>query len=153
MSKLPGSPCLNCLRYDQRRPSVRGGRYCWRCGDFRRRTGALPNGEQLEQQRRHPGPRPISIEERILRAVTVDEATGCWLWQGSTLKGGYAAIAVGSLTDGARRTRLAHRIAYEQFVGPIPEGLTLDHLCRVTPVTQAENNRRGIEARKALAAA
>jgi hypothetical protein len=45
----------------------------------------------------------------------------------------------------------AHRVAYIETTGPIPDGLHLDHLCRVTscvnpahlePVTQAENNRR-----------
>jgi hypothetical protein len=46
----------------------------------------------------------------------------------------------------------AHRYAYEQLVGPIPEGLVLDHLCRnrlcinplhLEPVTIGENIRRG----------
>ena len=50
----------------------------------------------------------------------------------------------------------AHRFAYEMLVGPIPEGLDLDHLCRVRhcvnpnhlePVTRSENLRRGIRPR------
>lgn len=48
---------------------------------------------------------------------------------------------------------MAHRMAYEELVGPIADGLQIDHLCRVRccvnpahlePVTQAENIRRGV---------
>jgi len=54
--------------------------------------------------------------------------------------------------DGRRRYVRAHRYSYEAFVGPIPEGLTLDHLCRVRncvnpehlePVSLKENLLRG----------
>jgi hypothetical protein len=54
--------------------------------------------------------------------------------------------------DGKWRPRLAHRIAYELFIGPIPNGLHIDHLCRnrgcvnpvhLEPVTQQENMLRG----------
>ena len=47
---------------------------------------------------------------------------------------------------------VSHRYAYELVIGPIPKGLTLDHLCRVRgcvnpghlePVTQRENTLRG----------
>lgn len=52
------------------------------------------------------------------------------------------------------RTWQAHRLSYELFVGPIPLGLQLDHLCRITncinpehlePVTPAENKRRAMK--------
>jgi hypothetical protein len=55
----------------------------------------------------------------------------------------------------------AHRFAYLEFVGPIPDGLVLDHLCRnkkcvnpdhLEPVTNAENLRRGRVARASGAA-
>lgn len=49
--------------------------------------------------------------------------TNCWIWT-SVLRGnGYGAIKVGS------RFALAHRVSYEMHVGPIPAGLTIDHLC------------------------
>lgn len=71
---------------------------------------------------------------------------GCWLWTGVISDQGYGLIR----RDG--RYRRAHRVNYERCVGPIPSGLVLDHLCRVTrcvrpnhlePVTSAENTRRG----------
>ena len=48
---------------------------------------------------------------------------GCWLWTGTPLKGGYGQITV----DG--HTYVAHRYSYELFIGPIPDGLELDHTC------------------------
>lgn len=80
----------------------------------------------------------------------LDLATGCWLWDGPRNWGGYGTVAPRTYGTG-----LAHRAFYEHFVGPIPTGLHLDHLCRVTlcvnpshlePVTQHENNRRQMAA-------
>lgn len=71
----------------------------------------------------------------------------CWIWTASTNASGYARISVSG------RYQLAHRVAYELLVGPIPEGRQLDHLCRtrtcvnpahLEPVTQRENSRRGL---------
>lgn len=69
----------------------------------------------------------------------------CWEWHGSKSKKGYGQATF------AGKNRQAHRVAYELLVGPIPEGLTLDHICRahhcvnpdhLEPVTSAENVRR-----------
>jgi hypothetical protein len=77
-------------------------------------------------------------------------AAGCWEWQGFRMRLGYGQFSH-SYADGTRRMFYAHRIAYEWFRGPIPDGLTIDHLCRNTccanpahlePVTNAENIRR-----------
>lgn len=76
----------------------------------------------------------------------VDKTDSCWFWTGLLNHAGYGRV----WNDGA--VRLAHRVAYELVVGPIPSGLTLDHLCRtrrcvnpthLEPVTQRENTRRG----------
>lgn len=74
----------------------------------------------------------------------------CWLWTGAPNASGYGTLR---LSGGTRRTVTAHRYAYELRVGPIPDGLTLDHLCRVRacvrpdhlePVTNKENALRGM---------
>lgn len=66
--------------------------------------------------------------------------SGCWIWPGRTCKG-----------YGRYGEALVHRMTYEALVTEIPDGLDLDHLCRVItcanpyhlePVTRAENNRR-----------
>lgn len=77
----------------------------------------------------------------------------CWFWTGAKSKVPLGA-GYGHFHSGERQVK-AHRFAYELLVGPIPEGLELDHLCRVRkcvnpahlePVTHAENIRRGYEA-------
>lgn len=80
--------------------------------------------------------------------------SGCWLWTGTMNALGYGRMWARDATkpNGWRSTS-AHRYSYEVHVGPIPDGLCLDHKCRVRccvnpahlePVTQAENVRRGI---------
>lgn len=55
----------------------------------------------------------------------VDTSGECWLWTAYLDYKGYGRLHVGD------KVILAHRWAYEALVGPIPEGLTVDHLCRV----------------------
>lgn len=73
--------------------------------------------------------------------------SGCWEWVGAKSGVGY-----GTVTVGGSHTKSAHRWMYEQVKGPIPDGMTLDHLCRkrdcVNPdhlevVTMTENVLRG----------
>lgn len=93
------------------------------------------------------------VLERFLSKIKVNEITECWEWTDSLNKRGYGRLGIGSTKDGSRRKILAHRFSYEWFIGPIPEGLEPDHLCRnsscVNPdhleiVTHLENSLRGI---------
>ena len=72
--------------------------------------------------------------------------SGCWEWQAALNRGGYGVFSANG------KYTLAHRFAYERWVGSIPDGLVLDHLCRnrscvnphhLEPVTTKENILRG----------
>lgn len=64
-------------------------------------------------------------EERFWPRVDVGSGGGCWRWCGGRGTHGYGVLA-----EGATGQHLAHRFVYELCVGPIPDGLTIDHLCR-----------------------
>lgn len=85
------------------------------------------------------------------------EPNGCWLWTGATA-GRDDDHAYGRIWSGLRSENghplaiQAHRAVYELAVGPIADGLQIDHLCRnprcvnpdhLEPVTYEENQRRG----------
>lgn len=87
------------------------------------------------------------IEERFFRKVDADGI--CWVWLASLDDHGYGRFCRGARGLGESK---AHRWSYEFLVGPIPEGMTVDHLCRnrkcVNPdhmeiVTQGTNVLRG----------
>ncbi|MBA7558399.1 hypothetical protein ES708_00002 [subsurface metagenome] len=82
---------------------------------------------------------------RFWQKVEIQD-NGCWNWTGNINWKGYGGFRFNS------HWVKAHRFAYEFLVGPIPEGLQIDHLCRnhrcVNPahmelVTTQENIRRG----------
>lgn len=71
----------------------------------------------------------------------------CWTWLGSVKDNGYGSVRM------AGKTYTVHRLVYEHLIGPIEEGMELDHLCRnrlcsnpehLEPVTHQENGRRGL---------
>lgn len=67
--------------------------------------------------------------ERFWAKVSVGGPDDCWTWDGARQAGGYGRFMVSS---SPRVLALAHRFAYERICGPIPDDLTLDHLCRNT---------------------
>lgn len=91
--------------------------------------------------------RGMTTRERFWSKV--DRSGGpesCWEWQAARNWRGYGRFAVKRVEIGA------HRVAYMMDVGPIPDGLHLDHLCRNTScvnpahleaVSPRENYMRG----------
>lgn len=90
-----------------------------------------------------------SMRDRILANVMPDtNGAGCWEWTGRVTNS-YGRI---NIRKGSKHVTLwAHRASYEAFVGPIPDELTLDHLCtsktcvrpdHLEPVTNVENIQR-----------
>lgn len=115
-------------------------------------------GMHYRRWQRHGSPADpvrVSVEERFWSKVNKDgpvakltpELGRCWIWTAGTYRYGYGQFTIG---DTSVR---AHRFAYEQEVGPIPEGLVLDHFAcenpscvnpsHVRPVTDRENLLRG----------
>ncbi len=89
-----------------------------------------------------------TLSEFFWRRVEIPHAGACWSWIAGTNAKGY-----GTLSYSLYGENLAHRWVYRQLVGPIPEGLQLDHLCRnpgcvnpmhLEPVTNRENVQRGL---------
>jgi len=76
--------------------------------------------------------------------------TGCWIWTAGRSRG-YGVFHIGG------KRYYAHRVSYMHYVGPIPGGLHIDHLCRnrlcvhpdhLEPVSQGVNNQRAVRANK-----
>lgn len=65
-------------------------------------------------------PRWKSVLERFNEGYKVDESTGCWICNATSR---YPAMRVG------KESIPRHRIAYELFVGPVPDGLCVLHKC------------------------
>lgn len=104
-------------------------------------------------------PNGLTRDELFIRKVDMTtDPTGCWRWLGKIDKRGkgYGEFTYRDPETGKPKSVPAHRYAYELWVGPIPEGLSIDHVwdngCRFTdcvnalahlePVTPAEQNRR-----------
>lgn len=88
------------------------------------------------------------LDRFLLKLTALDD--GCWTWIGAKDTGGYGRVRIDKVAHAA------HRISYQHFVGAIPEGHDLDHICRrrdcvnpdhLEPVTRQENVQRGLKGR------
>lgn len=91
-----------------------------------------------------------SVTRLFLENIAVGTEDECWFWCGPKDKKGYGRLSRGR--DENRVVLPAHRLSYEYFVGPIPVGLVIDHLCNnpscvnpkhLHPKTIYENASRG----------
>jgi hypothetical protein len=89
------------------------------------------------------------LRARLLRKSRRDPASGCLIWTGNIDSCGYGRMGFYGRLSGV------HRIAYTVWIGPIPDGMEIDHVrtrgcvsracfepAHLEPVTRAENNRR-----------
>lgn len=90
--------------------------------------------------------------KRFFRNLEPTDVDVCWKWDGSINKYGYGFFVVKK--GGKGKYIWSHRFSYELFIGEIPKGLVIDHLCRnracanpyhLEPVSLVENLRRGWE--------
>ncbi len=90
----------------------------------------------------------ITPMQRLYKKIRIQN-DGCWIWTGARWSHGYGAAWY------AGKTQRAHVLMFKLYGGIIPDGLVLDHLCRVTscvnpehlePVTAGENTLRMIAA-------
>jgi hypothetical protein len=92
------------------------------------------------------------FEARHREKLCLDTIPGCWIWTGSAAgsnaKYGHTQF---KQPDGSYKKKYVHILAYELYVGPVPPGLEIDHLCRnilcanpehLEAVTHKENRRR-----------
>lgn len=120
--------------------------------DFCQKPGSVQDRVRKgDGARAHERCRAENLTRPRLLSRIVKTAAECWEWQGARHDGGYGQLRVD------RVTRYTHRLAYEMFVGSVPDGLELHHLCRnriccnpdhLEPVTSAENTRRSAPATK-----
>ena len=120
-----------CREPDCRKQAKASHGWCWGHYERWRKTGD-PQGEVVWHQGE-------TTADRLMKKV--EWAGDCWHWRGHIASNGY-----GKGSDG-----WAHRLVYEALVGPVPDGLELDHLCRVRrcvnpdhlqPVTRKVNLNR-----------
>jgi len=79
--------------------------------------GEFPSGKCL--------PRGSSVLDRLMFRTAL-LSNGCWEWRGARNPKGYGNLRPDTDTPATS----VHRLAYEELVGPIPDSLEIDHLCR-----------------------
>jgi hypothetical protein len=69
------------------------------------------------------------LQEKLWDRILPEPNSGCWLWDGGVSRTGYGFVYLGGGRANYAQVSV-HRLVYEQLVGPISEGLVIDHKCR-----------------------
>lgn len=133
---------MNATRKPESLPVPKGNAPYCKCG-CGHRTSSL-HSEYIYSHRQW---KTQTADQRFW--AKVDKSDGCWNWTASLTANGYALF---KLDTTAGKSIMAHRYAYQELNGPIPDDLTIDHLCKnrrccnpahMEVVTRGENSRRG----------
>ena len=147
-SNAAKTACPSGHPYDEGNTYVRpsdGARLCRECT---RARGREAYRRRMASRKQAPPTQPTGVRA-LDRNIGAADASGCWRWGGYVSESGYGVARV----DG--KSKPAHRAVHVALVGTIPQGLDLDHLCRVRdcvnpdhlePVTRRVNVLRGVGA-------
>jgi len=120
------NPLKHCSKCKLLKPSLNNPRIrqCRECRNDSKRESYKNRNSPLRLSKR------LALFYRLMSKVEIHpevnwNGTPCWIWCGTRTPIGYGQFSVGGIKRGA------HVITYEWFVGEIPSGLTIDHLCRV----------------------
>lgn len=115
-----------CIVPDCAKAKKGSGKYCSMHLSRLARTGSL------ELAASYPG-KPVPLSESFWSKT--QKSAGCWFWTGATNDMGYGQIRRG------KKIIYTHRLSFEMHVGPIPDGMVIDHICRHPSCVNPEHLR------------
>jgi hypothetical protein len=68
--------------------------------------------------------------EKLMLHSRIDSVSGCWVWTGNVNPRNGYAMRWEPMIARKRRKEYIHRQSYREYVGPIPDDMEIDHLCR-----------------------
>lgn len=130
--------CYHEHRREQKAEFVKTGKPCDICGKL---FYPNPKKSQADFEKRQSCGRQCGAQKRrntiqdLLRRIVVNQKTGCHIWTGPKNWTGYGQVRFNN------RLTMAHRVIWEHYRGPIPEGLQIDHICMVRACCNVEHLR------------